>query len=106
MGNNGPSSKKPKKTAKAGSKTPTPGPSAMPDPFPGMITRQEVVEWLKKYGKPEVPMRDLIGSFTTRIKSTGQGRQEDQTAVFKAVVGELTTKTGVKGTLKVNEGIL
>lgn len=68
---------RPKKHKKTGSLTPAPAPEDIP-PFPGMITKQDVLGWFQRNKKKAVPMNEAIGAFRKRIVDAGPNRDANQ----------------------------
>ncbi|OCF56673.1 hypothetical protein L486_05527 [Kwoniella mangroviensis CBS 10435] len=66
-----------KKSKKSGSNTPTPGPEEI-ESFPGMITKQDVLDWFKGLNKETVPMSEAIAAFRNRIMNAGKNREANQ----------------------------
>ena len=74
-----------RKKKKSASATPTPRDI---DPFPGMITREEVITWFKNNGKTLVPMSEVIQAFRSRLAV----EKEKNQAIFLAHVGAAADK--------------
>ncbi|KIR43224.1 transcription initiation factor TFIIF subunit alpha [Cryptococcus deuterogattii 99/473] len=68
---------RPKKQKKTGSLTPAPAPEDI-IPFPGMITKQDVLGWFQRNKKKAVPMNEAIGAFRKRIVDAGPNRDANQ----------------------------
>ncbi|WVF70835.1 hypothetical protein IAT40_005629 [Kwoniella sp. CBS 6097] len=68
---------RPGKKSKKGSSTPTPGPEDIPT-FPGMITKQDVLDWFKRSNKETIPMSEAIAAFRGRIMNAGKNRDANQ----------------------------
>ncbi|OCF42449.1 transcription initiation factor TFIIF subunit alpha [Kwoniella heveanensis CBS 569] len=68
---------RPGKKSKKGSSTPTPGPEEIPS-FPGMITKQDVLDWFKRSNKDTIPMSEAIAAFRGRIMNAGKNRETNQ----------------------------
>ncbi|WVQ97202.1 hypothetical protein IAU59_004312 [Kwoniella sp. CBS 9459] len=68
---------RPGKKSKKGSSTPTPGPEEMPS-FPGMITKQDVLDWFRRSKKETIPMSEAIAAFRGRIMNAGKNRDANQ----------------------------
>ncbi|WVW80394.1 hypothetical protein I302_102375 [Kwoniella bestiolae CBS 10118] len=66
-----------KKSKKSGSNTPTPGPEEI-ESFPGMITKQDVLDWFRSLKKETVPMSEAIAAFRNRIMNAGKNKEANQ----------------------------
>ncbi|ODO07389.1 transcription initiation factor TFIIF subunit alpha [Cryptococcus wingfieldii CBS 7118] len=69
--------KPPKKSKKSSSTTPVPQPTDIP-PFPGMITKEDVLSWFRGNQKQAIPMNEAIGAFRKRIVGAGPNRDANQ----------------------------
>lgn len=81
---------------KKGSNTPTPAPEDI-EPFPGMITKDEIVAWFRGQKSDRVPMGEVIKAFKPRLvqPSTAELREKNQ-KLFQSWVGMVTVKGGDK----------
>lgn len=66
--------KKKKKKSRGSSSTPVP----MDESFPSMITRDQVLQWLREQRTPEIPMRKAIGEFARQITDAGDNKDRNQ----------------------------
>ncbi|KAL7423697.1 transcription factor IIF subunit tfg1 [Cryptotrichosporon argae] len=103
-----------KKKKRTGSSTPTPGPDGAPSPagsssgggggpaaasFPGQITRQEVLDWLRAQGPRDIAMAEAIAVFSKRINATPAEHRVKNQKGFLESTKALTTK-GANQTLR------
>lgn len=71
---------KKKKKGNRGSATPVPE----YEPFPGMITRDEIIQWFKSRGPDPIPLAEPIKAFTKRIKRGGE-QEKNQTLLISYI---------------------
>lgn len=82
--------KKKKKKSNRGSATP--GPPEY-EPFPGMITREELIQWFRSRGNEPIPMRDPIRAYTPRIKSCAPEDQKKNQELLVGYIRQMTFTT-------------
>lgn len=78
---------KKKKKSNRGSATPVPE----YEPFPDMLTREEVIQWFKARGA--VAMKDAVNAFIPRIKRGTPDAQTKNQSLVLAYIRQMTMAT-------------
>lgn len=86
----------PPRKKKKGSNTPTPAPEDM-EPFQGMITKDEIIDWFRSRPSDRVLMNEVILAFKPKIMSppTPELKERNQ-KVFMSLIALVTVKVEAK----------